>query len=95
MVARLIVLGIARLVVKEGVVNVGATKLVTLVVGGTMVVFGLVKVMIELVKVLVKVSVKVSVKVGPPGSPIVIGGGGGPVQIFPMGQQPPPSQTVL
>jgi hypothetical protein len=109
--ARLCRLGIAREVVTTGLLNVGTIGLldvgtIGLLIGVTMVFVRVTPggrpVVVALVRVtsiglsVVLVLVRVLVIVGLPGLPIVTGGGGGPLQISPTGQQPPPSQqTVL
>jgi hypothetical protein len=108
--ARLCRLGIASAVVTTGLLNVGTVGLLTVVAttglvtmifvrvtsGGLPVVVALVKVTSIVGLLVVLVLVRVLVRVVSPGLPIVMGGGGGPLQISPTGQQPPPrQQTVL
>ena len=101
-------LEIAGEVVTAGLLNVGTIGLlnVGLLTGVTMVFVRVTSkgllVVVALVRVtsiglsVVLVLVRVLVRVGLPGLPIVMGGGAGPLQISPTGQQPPPSQqTVL
>lgn len=89
-------MGLLIVVPTTGVVA-GVTMLfVGVTLGRLPVVVALVTVTSRVGLLVVLVLVRVLVRVVSPGSPIVMGGGAGPLQISPTGQQPPPrQQTVL